>query len=139
VASFVDTNVLVYAFDRGDERKRRVALDLLDEASMPVVVSTQVLLEFYWTVTRKLEPPLAGEEAHDVVRHLSEGAVVPTDASLVDAAIALARRHRLALWDATIVVAAQRACCDELLTEDMSDGAAIEGVTIRDPFRTRTA
>jgi hypothetical protein len=62
-----------------------------------------------------------------------------TDAGLVDAAIALARRHRLALWDATIVAAAQRAGCDELLTEDLGDGTTIEGVRIRDPFRNRTA
>ena len=139
MASFVDTNVLVYAFDLGDERKRQVALDLLDDASLRPVVSTQVLLEFYWTVTLKLDPPLAAVEAHDVVRHLSEGEVVPTDAALVDEAIALARRHGLALWDAAIVVAAKRAGCDELVTEDLGDGATIDGVKVRDPFRARTA
>jgi predicted nucleic acid-binding protein len=135
VASFVDTNVLVYAFDRGNARKRQVALDLLDDASLHLVLSTQVLLEFYWTVTRKLDPPLEAAEAHDVVRHLSEVAVVPTDAVLVDAAIILARQHRLALWDAAIVAAAQRGGCDELLTEDLNDGATIAGVRVRDPFR----
>jgi predicted nucleic acid-binding protein len=139
VASFVDTNVLVYAFDSGDARKRQISLDLLDDASLSLVLSTQVLLEFYGVVTRRLEPPLDAEEAHDVVRHLSMGEVVSPDAALVDAAIALARRHRLALWDAAIVAAAQRAGCHELLTEDLGDGTTIEGVTIRDPFRTNPA
>ena len=136
MASFVDTNVLVHASAIGDQLKRQVALDILDDASLRMVVSAQVLLEFYWTVTRKLAPPLEAKEAHDVVRHLSEGEVVPTDASLVDAAITLARQHRLALWDAAIVAAAKRAGCSELLTEDLSHGATIEGVTIRNPFRS---
>ena len=136
MATFVDTNVIVYAFDVGDERKREVALQLLGDSSLYLVVSAQVLNEFYWTATRRLEPPLEEADAHDVVRHLAAGDVVPIDASLVDAAIALARRHRLALWDAAILAAARRWGCDELLTEDMSDGAVIEGVRIRNPFRT---
>jgi predicted nucleic acid-binding protein len=135
MASFVDTNVIVYAFDVGEDRKREVALQLLGDSSLHLVVSAQVLNEFYWIVTRKLEPPLEAEEAHDVVRHLASGDVVPIDASLVDAAITLARRHRLALWDAAILAAASRWGCDELLTEDMSDGIVIEGVRIRNPFR----
>jgi predicted nucleic acid-binding protein len=135
MATFVDTNVIVYAFDLGDDRKREVALRLLSDDSLQLIVSAQVLSEFYWIVTRKLEPPLQAEEAHDVVRHLSEGDVVPIDASLVETVIALARRHRLALWDAAILAAASRWGCDELLTEDLDDGATIEGVRIRNPFQ----
>lgn len=134
MASFVDTNVIVYAFDVGNDGKRQVALELLDDASLNVVVSAQVLSEFYWTVTRKLAPPLEANLAQDVVRHLSEGDVVPIDANLVDVAITLAQRHRLAFWDAAILAAARRSGCDELLTEDLSDGAIIEGVRVRNPF-----
>jgi predicted nucleic acid-binding protein len=61
------------------------------------------------------------------VRHLSEGEAIPTDAVLVDAAIALALRHRLALWDATILAAAQRRGLRR---------RHHQGVRIRDPFRT---
>jgi predicted nucleic acid-binding protein len=135
MVSFIDTNVLVYAFDASEGLKRERALVLLDDPSLHAVISAQVLSEFYWIVTRKLTPPLEEGVAHDVVRALSEGVVVPTDATLVDAAIDLARRHRLALWDAAIVAAAKRAGCDELLTEDLSDGATIDGVRIRNPFR----
>ena len=109
MASFVDTNVIVSAFDVGNQRKRSIALELLGDASLQLVVSAQVLSEFYWVVTRKLEPPLEAEAAHDVVRHLTEGEVVPIDASLVDVAITLARQHRLAPWDAAILAAARRA------------------------------
>jgi len=46
LASFVDTNVIVYAFDVGNERKRSIALELLGDASLQLVVSAQVLNEF---------------------------------------------------------------------------------------------
>jgi predicted nucleic acid-binding protein len=33
-----------------------------------------------------------------------------------------------------IVQAAKRAGCDEILTEDLTDGQTIEGIRIRNPF-----
>ncbi len=60
---------------------------------------------------------------------------MPIDASLVDVLITLARQHRLAVWDAAILAAAQRSGCSELLIEDLNDGAIIEGVRVRTPFQ----
>ena len=65
MAAFVDTNVAVYVFDRGAGHKRVRAVQLLESLSEQLVVSTQVLSEFYWTVTRKLLPPLAVEPARE--------------------------------------------------------------------------
>lgn len=134
MASFVDTNVLVYAYDQGDVHKRSIAVKILEDDTLDLVVSAQVLDEFYWVVTRKLNRPLAEEVAHEVVRLLSQGDVVAIDATLVDAAITMARQHRLSLWDAAIVAAARRADCGELLTEDLAHGSTIAGITIRNPF-----
>ena len=134
MTAFLDTNVLVYAFDASEPAKRARAVALLEDEALDVVVSAQVLNEFYWTVTRKLDPKVPDDVAQDVVRGLALGRVVPVDAALVEEAIALARRHDLSLWDAGIVVAAQRAGCHELLTEDLANGQAFGGVTVRDPF-----
>jgi predicted nucleic acid-binding protein len=51
-----------------------------------------------------------------------------------EAAIALARDHRLSFYDALIVAAAQEAGCDTLYTEDMQHGRALGGLTIVNPF-----
>ena len=134
--AFVDTNVLVYAFDASEPAKRTRALELLADEDVELVVSAQVLNEFYWITTRKLTPPLAPDLAHAAVRDLSLGRVVPVDADLVDRAIDLSRSHRLALWDAGVVVAAQSAGCGVLWTEDLNDGQRFDGVVIRDPFTT---
>jgi len=132
--TFLDTNVLVYAFDASEPAKRARAVALLEDEALDIVLSAQVLNEFYWTVTRKLTPALPAAVAQDVVRELALGRVVPIDASLVEEAIALSARHRLSLWDAGIVVAAQRSGCRELLTEDLANGQAFGSVTVRDPF-----
>lgn len=57
---FVDTNVLVYAYDWGDQRKGRIARDLLLQAlSGKIVTSTQVLTEFAVTLLHQiLLPPV---------------------------------------------------------------------------------
>ena len=62
---FVDTNVLVYLFDGDAPQKQRRARQILDEEGSPgsIVISTQVLQEFYVTVTRKLGKPLKEAEA----------------------------------------------------------------------------
>jgi len=135
LASFLDTNVLVYAVDASDPRKRAAALAILEDEARYLVVSAQVLEEFYWTVTRKLRPPMPADEAQAMVRELTRATdVVAVDASLVQDAIDLAQRTPLALWDAAIVIAAERGGCRELLTEDLNDGQEIEGVLVRDPF-----
>jgi predicted nucleic acid-binding protein len=132
--TFLDTNVLVYAFDESEPTKRARALALLENEALDIVLSAQVLNEFYWTVTRKLTPAVPSDVAQEVVRELALGRVVPIDANLVEEGIALSRRHRLSLWDAGIVVAAQRSGCHELLTEDLTHGQTFGSLTVRDPF-----
>ena len=43
--------------------------------------------------------------------------------------------YRLSYWDAAIVAAARALECHEILSEDMSHGREIEGLTITNPFR----
>jgi len=56
----VDTNVLVYAYDRSEPAKQATAISLLEQltSAQSGVLSAQVLGEFFVTVTRKLTAPL---------------------------------------------------------------------------------
>jgi len=47
VRGFLDTNVVVYAFDSANARRQRAAVEIL-ESDMELVISTQVLLEACW-------------------------------------------------------------------------------------------
>ena len=62
---FLDTNILVYANDASDPAKQAAAVKLIGEGlrSGRGVISTQVLGEFWVTVTKKIAVPLDGETA----------------------------------------------------------------------------
>lgn len=134
--TFVDTNVLVYAIDRNSPAKQARAQMLLAELAGSIVISTQVLLEFYVTATRKLPRPLSPEDAERRVQELSGTDVVDVTVPLVRDAITLAREHRLSLWDALIVESARARGCHRLLSEDLQHGREFGIVRVENPFRS---
>lgn len=134
--TFLDSNILVYSVDESpaEKAKRTRAIELLSGEPESLVVSTQVLQEFYVVATRKLRNPLSEERAERAVRGIAKLDVVGVDAALVLAAIDTSRTVRISLWDALIVEAASRAGCDRVLSEDLNAGQAIRGVAIENPF-----
>jgi len=136
--SFVDTNVWVYAIDADEPAKRARARAVLDPAAAgSLVVSAQVLGEFYVTVTRKLSKRVPLDVADAMIGRMRQLPVVAIDADLVSAAISGSRAWQLSYWDALIVAAAASAGCTLLLTEDLADGATYGGVRVEDPFAER--
>ena len=129
--TFIDTNVLAYAYDGDSPAKREIARRVLNDLG-GAVISTQVLLELYAVLTRKLGLPQ--ETAYQAVDALMDLEVVSTDERLVSDGLRLSVDSNISHWDALIVVAASRAGCDTLLTEDLSHGQVIEGVRIVNPF-----
>jgi predicted nucleic acid-binding protein len=137
-ASFVDTNVWVYAVDDAEPVKRAIARVVLNPAAAAtLVVSAQVLGEFYYTVTRTLARRLTSEAAGAMVERMRQLRVVSIDVDIVAAAIAGSRAWQLSYWDALIVAAAQAAGCTRLLTEDLADGAVYGTVRVENPFGDR--
>lgn len=133
MADFLDTNVLVYAFDSSEPAKRARAQDLL-AAHPDAVISTQVLLEWFAVVTRTFAPPMPQPEAASVIAELASLTVLPVDAELVVRAAQSAAAHQLSIWDAMILESAALGGCQTLWSEDLADGAVLRGVTIRNPF-----
>jgi predicted nucleic acid-binding protein len=130
---FVDTNVVVYAFDRADPAKQRIAIEVL-EGGERLVLSTQVLVETWWVLTRRLAEPLEENQATGVIDQLCELPVVSADPQLVTQAIAASRRFKIAIWDALIIEAARTAGCRTILSEDLQTGQDFDGVTVENPF-----
>jgi len=134
MTSFVDTNILLYAVDRSEPAKSGIAAALLEERAEELVVSAQVLSEFYAVSTRRLSTPLSEAEAAAFVDDLSSLPIVAVDLDLVRDGIRWSREAQLAYWDGLIVAAARRGGCHTLITEDLSHGAMIAGVRVENPF-----
>ena len=77
--TFFDSNVLVYLFDEDSPAKRSRARELFDAHARTgdIVLSPQVLQEFYVNVTRKLARALSPSAALSVVAHLNSFPLVP--------------------------------------------------------------
>ncbi|MGQ0592336.1 MAG: PIN domain-containing protein [Gammaproteobacteria bacterium] len=133
---FVDTNILVYLFDMDAPEKKATVAGLFERegASGLLVVSTQVLQEFYVVVTRKLARPLAPEIAEQAVRDFATLPVRQVTPALVLSAIRRSIESRLSFWDALIVETASDAGATVLLTEDLQHGQVIDGIRVVNPF-----
>lgn len=131
--TFLDTNILVYTIDDADPAKQKIARTLLATAAN-IVISAQVLNEFYVTITRKLRPTVAPETAAALVQKLARLPCVSIDAHLVQRALRTGQRWQLSHWDALIIEAARHAGCSRVLTEDLNAGADYAGLVVESPF-----
>ena len=132
---FVDTNVLIYLFDDDSPGKQARAQALFDEERDRIVLSTQVLGEFYVNVTRKLEEPLTPDAAAQALENFSQFEVQSVTAELVLLAVRRSRSTLLSYWDSLIVETARHAGANILFTEDLQHGQEIDGLRIVNPFR----
>ncbi len=131
---FVDTNILVYAFDDDSPQKRAVARQILREQADQIVLSTQVLGEFYVTVTRKLGKPLDVERAIDAVDALCALHVRPVGPALVRSAVRRSSSTLVSYWDALIIESALEAGATVLLTEDLQHNQRFGQLRVFNPF-----
>jgi predicted nucleic acid-binding protein len=136
VTIFVDANVLVYARDAGQPDKQRQAGDWVERLweSTQGRLSSQVLNEYYVTVTRKLAPGMPVDDARADVEDLMAWRPIPIGSNLVRHAWAIEDAFGFSFWDALIVAAAGAAGCRHLLTEDLQDNQDLDGIRVVNPF-----
>ncbi len=131
---FIDTNVLIYAHDRGAGRRHHRAVELLtrllEESSG--ALSIQVLSEFYAAATRKLAMP--SQVAEEVIHDLRGWSIHRPGLADILKASSLHRRYKMPWWDALLVNSAIELGCPLLWTEDFSNGQRFGSVTVQNPF-----
>ena len=133
----VDTNILVYAYDRSEPDKQRRAVEVLDALVLSGigVVSTQVLAEFFVAVTHKITAPLSVAEASVRIEHyLQAWTIIDVSATVVLEATRGVRDHRMSYWDAQIWATARLNQIPVVFSEDFNVGATIEGVRFINPL-----
>ena len=132
--SFFDTNVLVYADDKATPAKQRRAIELVAKhrRAGTGVLSSQVLQEYFVTVTRKLHVEVT--IARRKVELLAEFDLVVPGLDDILAAVDLHRLHGFSFWDALVLRAAKESACTILYSEDLQPGRVVDGVQIVNPF-----
>lgn len=137
--SFVDTNIMVYAHDLDAGEKHEIAKRTLITLweSGTGVISTQVLQEFYVTLTRKVPNPLKKSLVRSIIKNYLVWEVVVNNGETILQAIEIEENYNISFWDAMIVSAAYSKNAAFIITEDLNDGQQIEGIIIVNPFKGR--
>jgi len=140
VGSFlVDTNVLVYAYDRAEPGKQIRAHEILNNLVLAGagVLTTQVLGEFFWVMTRKLRQTFTARQAFDrVEKYLESWRVLAVTPEILLEAGRGAAEFNMPFYDAQIWASAKLNQIPMVLSEDFSNGSRIEGVRFLNPFAT---
>ncbi|GAK61619.1 PilT domain-containing protein [Candidatus Vecturithrix granuli] len=136
VKYFLDTNVLVYAFDQNEPEKRDAAKQYLQRlfTDEEYVLSVQVLNEFCNVAQKKLDPPMPQEKLQAFIRLIPDERLVPLTKEITEHAIAIQHANRLSFWDSVIVATAMEGDCQYILTKNLSHSQKIGDVTIMNPF-----
>jgi predicted nucleic acid-binding protein len=132
---FLDTNVLVYLFDVDEPEKQAVAESIFRDPA-GIGFSTQVLQEFYVTVTRKLGRPMKPEQALTAVQRFQTYPVAVISSAIVTKGIRRSIDSRISFWDALIVETALSEGAGVLVTEDLQDGWKVGSMRVWNPFNT---
>jgi predicted nucleic acid-binding protein len=133
---FIDTNILVYAFDLKagvkHERAEKLIARLWDEETGGL--SIQVLQETYVILTGKIKQPALTEQAREIVEEFSHWRVYTPVGKDILEGIDLSNRYKISFWDAMIIVAAKQLGAKIIWTEDLASGRVYEGIKVQNPF-----
>ena len=133
----IDTNILVYCHDLAEEKKRAHAIRVVYELQQNRLgcLSVQCISEFFNTVTRGKRQLLTLEEAAEQAYVLINSfPIFPLTPMVVMDAMAGAKNHSIAYYDAQIWACAHLNQIPVIFSEDFSDGRVIEGVRFANPF-----
>lgn len=133
---FVDTNLLVYAYDSSAGYKRKTSLEVLSLLWIhrTGVLSTQVIQELFVSLTQKVTNPILPRAAKEIISDLLRWPVVVNDGANILRAVDLQIKYHFSFWDSLILQAAIASKSEFLLSEDFQDRQVIDSVTILNPF-----
>ncbi len=130
----IDTNILVYAFDTAYPKKREMCKKIITDifaGKTHGVVTNQILAEFSFAVTTKIEKPLSKKDAASIV-----GSILSSENWKVIGYTGETVLHALnspqPFWDALIAQTLKANNVKKIITENVKD---FEGsLQVNNPF-----
>lgn len=132
---FIDSNVLLYAIESQDAEKALRAgqwLEYLLE-SRRGVTNLQVLNEVTNVLIKRRVMP--ADQVFRVVDKFGPFGTTPISLEITAAARLIRLHTNYQWWDCLLLASATELRCSGVLSEDLSDGHSIPGLTVVNPFR----
>jgi len=132
IRTFIDTNILIYAFSADEPVKRETAIKKINGCS--AVISTQIIKEFSNVLFKKTK--LGINAIHETITEIySAMEVVNEDINSIFDSFGLIKKYGYSFYDSLVIATALRSKCRVLLSEDFYNGQLIENkLKIVNPF-----
>jgi predicted nucleic acid-binding protein len=134
----LDSNILIYAELEPESKRGARSADLILRTARDGVIPVQVLGEYLRFIQRRA-PAAFAEAIRQASIYQAAFLTPPTTDATINKASELARVHRMQLWDCVVCAASINAGAKVLMTEDMQDGRAIDGLRLMNPFTAANA
>ena len=131
---FLDTNVLVYAFDWSAPEKRLVSQEII-QGEMDWCISWQVVQEFSNLALHRFRKPMLPSDLCDYLNLvlLPNCRVMPTPA-IYEQALRIQSQVKYCFYDSLIVGASLASGAKQLYSEDLELGGLLGDLEIVNPF-----
>lgn len=136
----IDSNILVYAFDKDEKEKNLTAKLMLEKVfngETKIFLSTQNLSEFYYNATKKINSPLNITEAKEIISglvSLPNIKIIKINKSTILSAIDISSEHNISYWDALIASVMKENHIYTIITENDKDFKKIPWLKVINPF-----
>jgi len=140
---FFDTNIIAYAFDKSEPRKKKICERLVERVFKGEIrgcVSNQVLGELFVVLTEKIGKPISRETARIIVEAFIESdkwKKIDYSSLTVKKALVNAERVKASFWDILIVETMKENKVSKIYTENEKDFRKIGGVEVINPFKSQ--
>ncbi len=134
---FVDTNILVYAYDIDSGQKHLKAKKVIQSCiggKTELFVSNQVLAEFAFVTLNKIKNPVAQEEVNGIIKEinvLKSWRKINYSAKTVENIFLEKGRH---FWDKLIAATMKENGVFTIFTENTADFKEMNGITAINPL-----
>jgi predicted nucleic acid-binding protein len=137
VRSFLDTNVIVYAFSHSFPEKTKIAQRLIADGASDkqAIISYQVVQEFINVALRGFRVSIIRSDLESLMlTALFPMMAISSSPALVIEALRLQVANQLSWYDSLIVAAAIQGRCEVLCSEDFQHGRRFGDLVVENPF-----
>lgn len=134
---FIDTNIILYLFDKEDDRKREISKSIMQRALNEDcgIISYQVVQEFCNAALKKFIITFTADDCkYFINRFLFPICEIFPGMELYISALDIKQRSGYGFYDSLIIASSIQAGCNILYTEDLQHNQAISGLKIINPF-----
>ncbi|VXD22770.1 putative nucleic-acid-binding protein [Planktothrix serta PCC 8927] len=125
----LDTNLWVYLYSQNSPNKSVKVRELVNNNFTSIIVSTQILGEFYNVMTKKKVKP-KDEVKQIILEMVTNFTIVEIDVLKVITALDINSKYGYTYWDSLVLATALQQNCNILYSEDMQANQLIEQKTI---------